>query len=153
MNCLIPHRIDTKLYILQKKRQQVRLNAVESVAMSVELAVGFLSSFPSCPLSISRETQPDGVFLKKSAVWWFCFRLFFFFFFFFFLLCVSVVHFRNQRCRRPSFSSLSQTNCSHPHAVTCRVVLDTKWPFSLVPGRKEKHVKLVTCTQYSTLWR
>lgn len=45
MNCLISHRIDTKLYIL-RKWQQACLNTIELVVMSVsQLDVGLHSAF------------------------------------------------------------------------------------------------------------
>lgn len=121
-NCLISHRIDTKLYIYYRKEgNRLCLSAIEFVVMSVELAVGFTRSFPSFLFLSHPRLIP-----VKNTVWRSCFPLCIFFFFHVnFVLCVSVVHFRNQRCcNRPPFSSLSQTSCSQSPAVVCCAQLD-----------------------------
>lgn len=80
----------------------------------VQLAVAFTRSFPSCS-SVCLNLL-ENVFLSRLTVLGSCFSSSHFLFFsrVNFLPCVSVVHFRNQRCcSHPSFSSVSQTALIH----------------------------------------
>lgn len=122
-NCLISHRIDTKLYILQKWHQAC-LNAAELVVIVSRVSCRFNEelSLPA-PRPPAFESSGKSVFLTARSLM-ILFLTFFFFTCQLFLLRVSVVHFRNQRCWiHPSFSSLSQTNCSHPLTIICLVQL------------------------------
>lgn len=108
-NCLIFHRIDTKLYILRKRQQacfgchQVSRHVGQ---VSFRVSGSFYSRSSTIHVGIHWKTQCDSVFLKaRSLMILFLTLCLLKMSFFMFLLCSSVVRLCNQRrCSHPSVS-------------------------------------------------